>query len=50
MPDGVARPDELAFWLAALINPLPVLGVSPEVRPAVLQVCIGLWCVLKWCV
>jgi hypothetical protein len=34
----VSNPDELAFWLAALINPLPVLGVSPEVRPAVLQV------------
>ena len=28
--------DERAFWTAALINPLPALGVASEVRPAVL--------------
>lgn len=30
------RPGTLALWLAALINPIPPLGVAPEVRPRVL--------------
>jgi hypothetical protein len=30
-------PTALAFWGAALINPLPVLGVSPEVRGRILE-------------
>lgn len=25
------------FWIAALINPLPVMGVAPEIRPAALM-------------
>lgn len=25
------------MWVAALINPLPALGVAMEIRPAVLQ-------------
>lgn len=29
-------PDERALWCAALVNPLPALGVAFEVRPAVL--------------
>ena len=28
--------DDRAIWLAALINPLPALGVALEIRPAVL--------------
>jgi hypothetical protein len=31
-----ARPRDRAVWAAALINPLPALGVSLEIRPAVL--------------
>jgi len=31
------RPGSLASWTAALINPLPALGVAPEVRPAILS-------------
>jgi len=31
-----SKPMELAMWVAALINPLPELGVSLEIRPAVL--------------
>ena len=34
------RPSDataLAFWGAALINPLPVLGVSPEIRGRILE-------------
>ena len=31
-----ARPRDRATWVAALINPLPALGVSLEIRPAVL--------------
>ena len=34
---GVDQPTELAFWIGALINPLPALGVSMEVRPALLM-------------
>jgi hypothetical protein len=30
------RVDSRAVWVAALINPIPALGVAPEVRPAVL--------------
>lgn len=30
------RPGALGLWLAALINPIPPLGVAPEVRPRVL--------------
>ena len=31
-----AGPNAYAAWVAALINPLPALGVALEVRPAVL--------------
>merc|ERR1712216_823012 len=31
------RPFDRALWVAALINPLPALGVALEIRPAVLQ-------------
>mmetsp|Transcript_6075 Transcript_6075/g.10524 ORF Transcript_6075/g.10524 Transcript_6075/m.10524 type:complete len:379 (-) Transcript_6075:146-1282(-) len=30
------QPGALANWVAALINPLPGLGVAPEIRPALL--------------
>lgn len=30
-------PDEFAFWVAALVNPLPALGVAFEIRPFVLK-------------
>jgi hypothetical protein len=33
---GVDRPAELACWVAALINPIPALGVAYEIRPALL--------------
>eukprot|EP00927_Polykrikos_kofoidii_P031794 TRINITY_DN2725_c0_g3_i1.p1 TRINITY_DN2725_c0_g3~~TRINITY_DN2725_c0_g3_i1.p1 ORF type:complete len:420 (+),score=82.13 TRINITY_DN2725_c0_g3_i1:112-1371(+) len=29
-------PGELAFWIGACINPVPPLGVAPEIRPALL--------------
>ncbi|CAK9066153.1 Uncharacterized protein SCF082_LOCUS33736 [Durusdinium trenchii] len=29
--------NRLAFWAAALVNPLPALGVALEIRPAVLE-------------
>lgn len=29
-------PGDLAFWVAALVNPLPALGVASEIRPKVL--------------
>mmetsp|Transcript_7210 Transcript_7210/g.17806 ORF Transcript_7210/g.17806 Transcript_7210/m.17806 type:complete len:155 (-) Transcript_7210:410-874(-) len=32
-----SNPEELALWIAALINPLPALGVAPEIRPAMLE-------------
>jgi hypothetical protein len=32
---------ERALWIAALINPLPALGVSLEIRPAMLSVANG---------
>ena len=31
------KPHRRAMWVAALINPLPALGVALEIRPAVLQ-------------
>ena len=31
------KPSQRALWVAALINPLPALGVALEVRPAVLM-------------
>merc|ERR1712050_763447 len=30
------EPGSLAVWVAALINPLPSLGVAPEIRLAIL--------------
>lgn len=30
------EPGTLASWVAAMINPLPALGVAPEIRPALL--------------
>ena len=36
MPEA-EEADDRAFWAAALINPLPALGVAREVRPAVLR-------------
>lgn len=36
MPDAEYA-DDRALWVAALINPLPALGVAFEVRPAALQ-------------
>lgn len=30
------RPADYAIWAAALVNPLPPLGVAPEIRPATL--------------
>jgi hypothetical protein len=36
MPAADAGGSKLALWAAALINPLPALGVAPEVRPDVL--------------
>lgn len=29
--------DRLALWVAALVNPLPMLGVAHEIRPAILS-------------
>jgi hypothetical protein len=31
-----SKPDQRSLWVAALINPLPGLGVAREIRPAVL--------------
>jgi len=30
------QPSERAFWIGALINPIPAMGVSLEIRPALL--------------
>jgi Lon protease-like protein len=30
-------PSDLAFWVGALINPLPPMGVATEIRPALLS-------------
>ena len=46
MPD-VDQADDLAFWVAGLINPIPALGVCREVRPRVLEAEDGLDR-LKW--
>ena len=35
MPDAQYA-DDRALWVAALINPLPALGVALEIRPAAL--------------
>jgi hypothetical protein len=40
MPPAVMA-CERALWVAALINPLPGLGVAMEVRPAMLQSCVA---------
>ena len=40
-PD-VEDADDLAFWVSGLINPVPALGVSREVRPRVLEAEDGL--------
>jgi hypothetical protein len=37
MPSAQDKPTELCFWVAALINPLPVLGVSLEIRGQLLE-------------
>ena len=34
-------PSQRAFYVAALINPLPGLGVAPEIRPAILRARCG---------
>ena len=31
------KPSERAFWIGALINPLPALGVAMEIRPSLLM-------------
>jgi hypothetical protein len=36
-PDPATNPTDFALWGAALINPLPALGVSPEIRGRVLE-------------
>lgn len=36
-PDPTKNPTAFALWGAALINPLPALGVSPEIRGRVLE-------------
>ena len=33
---GERCPTERALWVAAAINPLPGLGVAPEIRPQIL--------------
>lgn len=30
------EPSKLAFWVGALINPIPAMGVATEIRPALL--------------
>ena len=30
------EPSDLAFWVGALINPIPAMGVATEIRPALL--------------
>merc|ERR1711957_492804 len=30
------EPSDCAFWIGALINPLPAMGVAMEIRPALL--------------
>jgi hypothetical protein len=33
---SIDDPDAVCLWLAALLNPLPALGVAPEIRPHML--------------
>ena len=33
---SVEEPSERAFWVGALINPIPAMGVAMEIRPALL--------------
>ncbi|CAB9526430.1 ATP-dependent protease La (LON) domain [Seminavis robusta] len=33
----VEEPSELAFWVGALVNPLPAMGVAMEIRPQLLM-------------
>ena len=35
-PTPPSTPGQLALWVAAAVNPLPPLGVAPEIRPAML--------------
>jgi Lon protease-like protein len=34
---GSDQPSEAAFWVGALVNPLPGMGVAMEIRPALLM-------------
>jgi hypothetical protein len=34
---SVDEPSELAFWVGALVNPLPGMGVAMEIRPLLLM-------------
>ena len=34
---GPMPPSPGRFWVAALVNPVPALGVAPEIRPRVLR-------------
>jgi Lon protease-like protein len=36
MPDSQDQPTNVAFWVGALINPIPAMGVALEIRPALL--------------
>ena len=36
-PPSPEEPSELAFWIGALVNPLPGLGVAMEIRPQLLM-------------
>lgn len=36
MPSATDSPTDCALWVGALINPLPALGVAPEIRPYLL--------------
>jgi Lon protease-like protein len=36
MPDAHDGPTNVAFWVGALINPIPAMGVALEIRPALL--------------
>lgn len=46
----LTNPTEFAFWGAALVNPLPVLGVSPEIRGRILEApdASSRLAILKW--
>ena len=36
IPEWKQQPSECAFWVGALINPIPALGVALEIRPQLL--------------